>query len=116
MRKSAAPNKRPANRTGREADPRRTIPLNSATWQRLRASVLAGEPLCRDCSKRGSVEPATDVDHHDGDPSNNDMDNLVGLCHSCHSRKTARDHGARVGYGCDAHGMPMDPAHPWNRR
>lgn len=116
MRKTAVPNKRPANRTGRDADPRRTIPLKSAAWQRLRASVLADEPLCRECSKRGLIVPATDVDHDDGDPSNNDMDNLVGLCHSCHSRKTARDHGAKVSYGCDASGMPMDPNHPWNVR
>lgn len=43
------------------------------------------------------------------------MGNLVGLCHECHSRKTARDHGKRVAYGCDAQGMPTDPAHPWNR-
>lgn len=103
-----------ANRTGRDADPRRTLPLNRAAWQKLRASVLADEPLCRDCSARGVVEPATDVDHHDGNPGNNDRDNLVPLCHSCHSRKTARDHGARVGMGCGVDGMPLDPSHPWN--
>ncbi|WP_080420665.1 HNH endonuclease [Burkholderia ubonensis] len=106
---------RRANRTGRDADSRRTIPLNSAAWQRLRASVLADEPLCRKCSKQGRIVPATDVDHHDGNPGNNDRENLVPLCHSCHSRKTAADHGKRVRYGCDANGMPLDPHHPWNR-
>ncbi|MCS6490770.1 HNH endonuclease [Burkholderia thailandensis] len=106
---------RRANRTGRDADPRRAIPLNSAAWQRLRSLVLAEEPLCRECSKRGQIVPATDVDHHDGNPGNNELENLVPLCHACHSRKTAADHGKRVRHGCDANGMPLDPHHPWNR-
>ncbi len=103
------------NRTGRDADPRRTLPLNSSAWQRLRASVLAGEPLCRQCVREGRTELATDVDHRDGDPGNNDMVNLQPLCHPCHSRKTASDHGKRVAWGCDADGIPLDPAHPWRQ-
>ncbi len=104
-----------AKRTGRDADPRRTIPLNSAAWQRLRASVLAGEPLCRHCTAEGRTVVATDVDHRDGNPGNNDLLNLQPLCHEHHSRKTAQDHGKRVNHGCDEHGMPLDPDHPWNR-
>jgi len=103
-----------AKRSGRDADPRRTLALNTAAWQRLRASVLAGEPLCRACKARGVVEPATDVDHVNGDPSDNSRANLQPLCHACHSRKTAADHGKSVTQGCDANGMPLDPAHPWN--
>ncbi len=38
-----------------------------------------------------------DVDHRDNDPSNNDLSNLVGMCHSCHSRKTRRDY-PHLGY------------------
>lgn len=107
-------NKR-ANPTGRKADPRRTIPLNTARWQRLRASVLAERPLCVDCLARGQVTPATDVDHDDGDPSNNARSNLVSRCHSCHSTKTMRErNGSRPVYGCDVNGMPLDPKHPWN--
>lgn len=102
-----------AKRSGRDADPRRTLPLNSAAWQRLRASVLADEPLCRMCQARNVIEPATDVDHSDGNPGNNATDNLVPLCHSCHSIKTARDHGKDVYMGCDTDGMPLDPNHPW---
>ena len=105
---------RKANRSGRDADPRRTLPLNSAAWQRLRASVLAGEPLCRDCTREGRTVLATDVDHRDGNPGNNDPLNMNPLCHSHHSRKTAADHGKRVRMGCDADGMPLDPNHPWN--
>lgn len=106
---------RRANSTGRDADPRRALKLNGAAWQKLRAHVLSCEPLCRDCTARGLTEPATDVDHRDGDPGNNDLTNLQPLCHSCHSLKTARDHGKKVSMGCDVHGMPLDPSHPWNR-
>lgn len=94
-----------AKRTGRDADPRRTIPLNSHAWRKLRDAVLASEPLCRHCQERGIVEPATDVDHVSGDPSDNSMANLQPLCHSCHSIKTAADHGKRVASGCDADGL-----------
>lgn len=102
-----------AKATGRDSDPRRTLPLNGAAWQRLRTSVLAGEPLCRDCASRSIVTEATDVDHRDGNPGNNDPDNLQPLCHSCHSIKTARDHGKQVSMGHDTDGMPLDPSHPW---
>ncbi len=95
-----------ASRSGRDADPRRTIPLNSSRWQRLRDVVLSQEPLCRHCKERGIVTPATDVDHVSGDPSDNSRDNLAGLCHSCHSIKTAHDHGKRVATGCDVDGLP----------
>lgn len=103
-----------SKRTGRDADPRRTLPLNGAAWQRLRASVLEGEPLCRACAQRGVHEPATDVDHISGDPSDNTMDNLAPLCHSCHSIKTARDHGKNVSLGVGVDGWPIDLRHPWN--
>lgn len=105
-----------SNRTGRNADPRRTIALNSSAWQKLRATVLEGEPLCRQCTQYGLHTPATDVDHISGDPSDNTLDNLQPLCHECHSRKTARDHGKQVYGGCDVNGIPLDPEHPWNKQ
>ncbi len=104
-----------ANRTGRDADPRRTLPLVSAAWQRLRAFVLSGEPLCRHCHARGIVTEATDVDHVSGDPSDNSTENLQPLCHACHSRKTAADQGKRVSLGHDTEGLPLDPSHPWSK-
>ncbi len=112
--KMASALKRKANSTGRDADPRRTIPLNTKAWQRLRADVLAGEPLCRMCKAFNVITPATDVDHISGDPSDNSPGNLQPLCHSCHSLKTARDHGKDVNLGHDKDGMPLDPHHPWN--
>ena len=105
---------KPSKRTGREADPARTLKLNGAKWQKLRASVLACEPLCRHCTARGLVVRATDVDHMNG-ADDNRIESLQPLCHECHSRKTAKDHGKRVACGCDVSGTPADPSHPWNR-
>ncbi len=105
---------RASNRTGRDADPKRTLKLNGSKWQKLRASVLAGEPLCRHCKALGLVVRATDVDHMNG-ADDNAIESLQPLCHECHSRKTAKDNGKRVAYGCDANGTPADPSHPWNR-
>ena len=96
--------------------PAAPLPLNGAAWQRLRASVLAGEPLCRHCTARGLTVVATDLDHRDGNPGNNDAINLQPLCHECHSRKTASDHGKDVYMGCDVSGMPLDPGHAWNQK
>lgn len=105
-----ASRKRPSRPSGRDADPRRTIPLNSHRWQRLRAATLAREPLCRDCK-----HVATDVDHDDGNPGNNRPENLVPRCHSCHSTKTMREqHGST--YGCDVSGWPTDPRSHWNEK
>ncbi|MBC7602372.1 MAG: HNH endonuclease [Ramlibacter sp.] len=92
----------------------RTLALNGAAWGRLRRFVLSSAPLCSHCIERGLTTVATDVDHRDNNPSNNDLTNLVPLCHECHSRKTARDMGKRVATGCNTEGMPLDPAHPWN--
>ena len=96
--------------SGRDADPRRTIPLQSARWQKLRAYALARDPLCRDC---GAI--ATDLDHHDGNPGNNDPHNLVPRCHACHSTKTMHERNGTV-RGCDVNGWPTDPRHPWNAK
>lgn len=106
------------NRTRSLADKQesngRTLGLTSKAWRDLRASVLSGEPLCRHCTMEGRTVVATDVDHRDNDPTNNDLVNLQPLCHSHHSIKTmAEMHGIRP-QGCDAHGMPLDPLHPWN--
>lgn len=61
-----------------------------ARWRRLRAMVLAEEPLCRECLRQGRVTPATDVHHIDGDARNMRRENLEPLCHECHSRHTAK--------------------------
>ena len=64
-------------------------------WKRLRGDQLLAEPFCRECAGRGVRAKATDVDHirdHKGDWAVfTDPENLESLCHSCHSRKTARE-------------------------
>ena len=72
---------------------------NEWIWRKpnvgLRAMVLARDPLCVECLKSGELEPSTEADHirpHNGDwDLFTDMDNLQGLCKSCHSRKTKRE-------------------------
>jgi len=78
-------------RTDRQG--KRTLATNCAAWRRLRARVLTEQPLCADCAKRNRITAATQVDHVDGDPSNNERHNLQGLCASCHSSKTNREQG-----------------------
>ena len=88
----------------------RTLALDGKAWRTLRAAVLRETPLCVLC--RAAM--ASEVDHRDDDPTNNERSNLAALCRPCHSRKTNADRGHNVGFGCDIHGMPLDPNHPWN--
>ena len=97
----------------RQQETGRTLALDGAAWRRLRAVILGERPLCQHCLDRGVVEPATEVDHINNDPTDNRPEALQSLCKPCHSRKTAADHGKRVRYGCDSDGMPSDPSHPW---
>lgn len=101
--------------TLKERQGARTLSLNGAKWRKLRAMVLAERPLCAHCFERGRIVPATEVDHADEDPSNNERSNLVSLCHACHSTKTMRvRNGSAPVYGCDVNGTSLDPKHAWN--
>lgn len=71
----------------------RQYATNSTAWRRIRAAVLAAEPLCRECSRADRVTAATVVDHADDDSWNNAPDNLQPLCAPCHGRKTAGEDG-----------------------
>lgn len=92
----------------------RELALDGAAWRKLRAHVLACEPLCRHCTARGLTVVATEVDHRNG-PNDNRLESLQPLCKPCHSRQTMRDMGHNVAYGCDVNGRPLDPNHHWNR-
>lgn len=64
-------------------------------WQKARKAYLAKHPLCVHCEKDGRTALATDLDHivpHRGDMKLfwDFKNNVQGLCHSCHSRKTGR--------------------------
>jgi 5-methylcytosine-specific restriction endonuclease McrA len=64
---------------------------SSQRWQRVRAAVLRGNPLCGWCGLEGRMTPATIVDHivdlADGG-AQTDYANLRALCWGCHSRLT----------------------------
>ena len=91
----------------------RTLALDGAAWRKLRAHVLAAEPLCRHCTARGLTVIATEVDHRNG-PSDNRLESLQPLCKPCHSKVTMRDMGHNVSMGCATDGTPLDPYHHWN--
>ena len=81
-------------RERRKRDPR----MYDRKWREYRLRFLAENPLCVACMKAQKLEAATDVDHIrpiDGpdDPGYWDTKNHQGLCHSCHSEKTAKEDG-----------------------
>ncbi|MBO9579864.1 MAG: HNH endonuclease [Sphingobium sp.] len=101
-------------------------PYNTAQWQRVRRAHLARFPLCEDCKTAGFIRVANTVDHRipisaGGHPFPG-HDGLASYCPSCHGAKTAR--GVEAGAvrtnkprrGCDASGMPLDPAHDWSTK
>lgn len=97
-----------------------------AAWRRFRTAVLRLRPVCETA---GCGITATNVDHivpRRRGGADLDAANVQALCASCHSAKTAIHDGgfgrpgrpgARIRLsGCDATGMPRDPAHPWRTR
>jgi 5-methylcytosine-specific restriction protein A len=63
---------------------------NSGAWVGCRRVKLARDPLCEACKARGELVAATQVHHTvavaDSVDGRLDVDNLVSLCASCHSR------------------------------
>lgn len=64
-------------------------------WERFRLLYLHQHPLCVDCQQAGRPPtPATEVHHihrlRDYPGMKYDEDNLMALCHKCHSRRTAK--------------------------
>lgn len=82
----------------READTRkpgeRRVYDTRAWRDGIRPAQLRKQPLCEDHLKQGLAILATEVDHADGDPTNNASENLRSLCKACHSSKTAKHDGA----------------------
>jgi 5-methylcytosine-specific restriction enzyme A len=59
-------------------------------WRKLRIMVLRREPLCADCFGIGCVSVSRHADHivPKRQGGQDTLENLQGLCDSCHSRKT----------------------------
>lgn len=75
---------------------------NTTRWKNVRNYILTEQPLCVNCLKEGKIRVATLVDHKIPITEENikeygmewlgyHMDNLQGLCHTCHRQKTRRD-------------------------
>lgn len=68
-------------------------------WAKIRAEHLALQPDCVECGRPGShvdhVQSVREAQHRRLDSSN-----LRTMCHSCHSRRTARDQSK--GWGAKA--------------
>lgn len=68
--------------------------INSMRWRRLRAAILAKEPICQRCKSDGRLTLASEVHHVIPVESTPDFEekrrlaydplNLMPLCHACH--------------------------------
>ena len=71
-------------------------------WRKLRNYFLSIHPFCEMCKRDGRYTDATEV-HHIlplADGGTNDIDNLMALCKSCHSRITmTTENKGRKQYG-----------------
>ena len=63
-----------------------------AAWRRIRAAKLARDPFC-EYRTHCPGDIGREVDHVDGDNTNNAPANLRTTCHACHSAKTVREQG-----------------------
>ena len=71
----------------------RDDPRNSRRWKKFSKWFLSKNPLCVDCMGVGFLRGATDTHHRvalSKGGSLYDSANCMALCHSCHSRRTAR--------------------------
>ena len=80
-------------------DPRAVAFYRSAAWLRMRATVLAEQPVCADCRTRLSHHVDHVIPLADDWARRLDRDNLQGLCQSCHAAKTGAERavGRRLG-------------------
>lgn len=71
-------------------------------------ALLKTQYRCAECLRNDKLSIARQVDHiiplHKG--GTDDLDNLEGLCLTCHERKTARDMGHKVKVTFGADGWP----------
>jgi|ADurb_H2B_02_Slu_FD_contig_31_4960_length_550_multi_3_in_0_out_0_2 5-methylcytosine-specific restriction protein A len=55
-------------------------------WQKVRANKVRQSPLCEQCLAVGLTVRVDEVHHKDGNPMNNEPDNLESLCRPCHEK------------------------------
>lgn len=95
--------KGPSPRRKRVAEAASRRLLQGRRWRDLRLAVLAADPLCRECARRGLTSLATEVDHVIPRCERPDLmwerGNLQGLCRGCHIEKTRRENRGEAGDG-----------------
>lgn len=90
---SRPPTHRPPSSTARQHDAR----PNSAArgydrrWRKLRLAVLWEEPVCMICHRQRSHHVDHIIAREKG--GTDSRENLRGVCHGCHSRKTVAEDG-----------------------
>jgi 5-methylcytosine-specific restriction enzyme A len=90
-------------------------------WGKAARRFLKHHPTCArfgiDPKCKGLSEQVDHIVPHKGDLRLFwDRRNWQGLCKPCHSRKTLAERRARpVQNRVDLDGMPLDPAHHWNK-
>lgn len=73
--------------------PGSTLRVRGRPWRRLRARILAAQPLCVHCERAGRVTLATELDHRVplSQGGTDDPANLDPICSDCHQAKTAAE-------------------------
>lgn len=91
---SGVPRHSNRNDDPRKRQAKRGQRTNDKRWRARRAAQLRRQWWCTDCLAETNLKlPANQVDHKNGDSSDNRPENLDSLCHSHHSRKTAKYDG-----------------------
>lgn len=57
----------------------------------IRKAIALRKDYCECCGIKWESGKKFDTDHVDGNPSNNDPQNVQTLCRKCHTNKTRRD-------------------------
>lgn len=79
-----------------------------ASWTRIRAEVLARDPICQICG----VRPSSHCDHIQAKTDNHAADALQGVCEPCHLQKSsAEGHAAQRANPRPGRHRPDEP-HP----
>ena len=56
-------------------------------WKKIRAAVLARDPICKICDTR----PSTHCDHKQAKTDDHAIDRLQGVCATCHGQKSSTE-------------------------
>ena len=83
--------------------------------QEIRRKHLRLHPLCVRCMARGTVRPATQVDHVVAltKGGKEEPSNRQSLCDDCHTDKTNEDNGYTVRPSVGVDGVPQGGGHHW---